>query len=183
MATNSNSAAETPDVVAVGDDLDLIDDRLVAGDVADADVDDRRDRHDTEEHERGDLLAPRSADPEGTAHRRLEQAQTSPPRAAPAHPRTGDSRGRRPRRGGLGVDECSRLCAPGSAEEDLVERRQPRRQSIQREAELGNDVAHGIEVVVAVDRDLDEALVGDCRQSPAQPGRRRGRRARDRRRR
>ena len=72
------------DVVAVGDDLDPVADELVAGDVADADVDDRRDRDHAEQHERRDLLPPRAPDAERPAHRRLVERVASPRRDDPA---------------------------------------------------------------------------------------------------
>ena len=55
---------------------------------------------------------------------------------------------------------------PARRREHLVERRQARREAVQRKAELGHDVAEGVEVVVPLDRDLDEALVADRRQLP-----------------
>jgi hypothetical protein len=62
-------------VLAVGDDLDPVDQDAVTGDVPDADVHDRRDRHDAEERERRDLLAPRTPDPERASHRCLVQRE------------------------------------------------------------------------------------------------------------
>ena len=83
------------DVVAVGDDLDPLGEEAVARDVADADVDDRRDRDDAEEHERRDLLPPRPPDAERPAHRRLVQGERRRAASARACLRTGGSRGRR----------------------------------------------------------------------------------------
>ena len=63
------------DVVAVGDDLDPLGEEAVARHIPDADVDDRRDRDDAEEHERCNLLAPRPPDTQRAAHRRFVQGE------------------------------------------------------------------------------------------------------------
>ena len=70
------------DVVAVVDDLDAVDDPI-AGHVADADVDHGRQRDDRQQDERGDLLAPRAAQPEGAADRGPVQRQRGRPPLAP----------------------------------------------------------------------------------------------------
>ena len=197
------------DVVAVRDDLDAID-RLVARHVADPDVDDRRDRDDAEQHERGDLLAPRPAQAEGPADRRLVQRQRRRAaaaawpvvrsvaavvdRAREAHRCTSRHATRRSRRwcpseprtvldGSLArraplprslEDSLARTARsrlrPGAIEEHLVERREARRQAVQRQAEVGDDVAQRVEVVVAVDLDLDEPVDDGAAARPRRPG-------------
>ena len=138
------------DVLAVGDDLDPVGERLVAGDVADADVDDRRDRHDAEEHERGDLLAPRAAQSERPTDRRLVQRERR--RAAPAaRPVVGpvaavvDRATPPPMLAELTTSRSPGSCG-GELEEHVVERGQPGRQRVQRQPELGDHVAQRVEL-------------------------------------
>ena len=54
--------------------------------------------------------------------------------------------------------------ALGAAQEHFVERREAGREAVERELELGDDVAEQVEAVVAVDLDLDDAVDGDRRQ-------------------
>ena len=113
------------DVLAVRDDLDAVDD-LVARDVADADVDDRRDGD--------DRRAARTAPPSGAMTGAARgpggstpcTGRTSPPRGRRAAPRTAGSRGRRPRRRARRRRSCSRR-PPGAARPRNTSSREVRR--------------------------------------------------------
>ena len=138
-------------------------DEPVAGDVADADVDDRRDRDDAEQHERRDLLAPRPADARAPGASTPCTARTSPRRAGRAARRTGGSRGRRRRRGRRLDDAHDGLPArrrnTSSSEVSRVDSRysgSPSSAMTSRSMSM---------LVVAVDRHLDEAVGSDRGQA------------------
>src|SRR3954470_1211121 len=87
-------------------------------------------------------------------------ARTSRPHAAPAGRRMGDSRGRRPHR----LLQSS-YRGPRKPQEDLVERSEARRQSIQRQAQIGDRIAQLVELLVTGDGELDEAVVRGRREA------------------
>ena len=119
----------------------------VAGHVSDADVDDRRDRD--------DRRAARTARPSGatTAGCRARGASTpctarsvAAPRR-PRAPRRAGSRGRRRHRPRPRLDATTLTTTIlGAAQEHLVERGQAGREPVERELELGDDVAQQVEV-------------------------------------
>ena len=154
------------DVLAVGDELE-VDRWVVAHDVADAHVDDRRDRHDREQHPREDLLAPRPPDPEGPPNRRsVERQSRLPPATALAlvGPISTVVDGAECARGGATHRSPAVRRKTSSSEACRVDKR------VQREVQVGDRVAHGIEHLVAVapvGGDLEAAVLEHCRRQVA----------------